>query len=45
MLHYVPENRISAKDALLHPWFKIQIEQTVASQTEHLGALNNLKDF
>jgi len=29
MLKYDPESRISAKDCLNHPWFKLQIEQKV----------------
>ena len=48
MLKYDPETRISAKDALNHPWVKMQSE--LASKNENISqqtleALTNLKDF
>jgi len=45
MLEYDPVKRISAGDALQHPWIKThasgeKVERTLASKT-----LNNLKNF
>ena len=45
MLAFDSDRRISAKDALLHPWIAKNTATNVLSDVEHVEILKNLKEF
>lgn len=45
MLAYDPANRVSAKEALDHNWFKIALEKEEVSKETLSHNLKNLKNF
>jgi serine/threonine protein kinase len=44
MLEYDPNKRISAEKAIVHPWIKKKVHETVDLKST-VAALNNLKNF
>lgn len=45
LLMYEPEKRISAKDALSHPWLKKMVTVETVKKEFAINTLNNLKNF